>query len=626
MTCDNSIHPDDQVSKQQAPLNGRFDSGSEPLGSNEANTNVHGQNGDKTDISGRSDAQSAPAPVDLPERKVEQEYHPQNKAQHSRNASVKSIKRGSTEESRSSKDTVRSRAFSGAGEAVGVSEWSHQQLAPHEEAEEKKDDVVGWQDMPSYAKWDMFNDDGKLIAKARPPEEEEENPYAGLGGAGKGYTRVQVDEDAKSTTSLDDNTAYLFKEQSTNALDEDEDARDPLQQMQATKDLLNDNQKIAYVGLVRLAMAEMLKFLEGLEKTRANRKSIDLALESFMMWTQKMMLRLYGHMELDAKEQVMIEQLAEHGLRPGDLTPSLMENARVKNPMQDEHEAEGEKKDGRPSEDPVDRTEVEKHDKPPSLSEDQPPPNYQEHDDPEVQMPSQLPESESIDIDLRWTVLCDLFLVLIADSMYDARSRTLLERVGNFLEVSAIDICRFEKRVTDALEMQEAKEKEKWNEDEHVECRRKLAKKRRLMMMGLATVGGTLVIGLSGGLLGPVIGAGLAAGFTTIGVSGTSGFLAGAAGAAIVGTGSAAAGGFMGAKASNRRTGAVSTFEYRPLYNNKRVNLILSIAGWLNGKVDDPRLPFSTVDPVMGDLYALWWEPEMLTSMGQTLTILATEV
>ena len=216
--------------------------------------------------------------------------------------------------------------------------------------------------------------------------------------------------------------------------------------------------------------------------------------------------------------------------------------------------------------------------------------------------------------------------MLIADSLYDARSRTLLERVGSFLKVPVIDICRFEKRVTDALEMQEAREKEKWNENEHIETRRKLAKRKRMIMMGLATVGGTLVIGLSGGVLGPVIGAGLAAGFTTIGVTGTSGFLAGAAGAAIVGTGSAAAGGIMGAKASHRRTGAVTTFEYRPLYNNKRVNLILTIAGWLNGKVDDPRVPFSTVDPIMGDLYSLWWEPEMLTSMGQTLTILATEV
>ena len=245
---------------------------------------------------------------------------------------------------------------------------------------------------------------------------------------------------------------------------------------------------------------------------------------------------------------------------------------------------------------------------------------------PEVQTPSQLPHTAKIDIDIRWTVLCDLFLVLIADSVYDARSRVLLERVGKDLEVAWIDICRFEKRVTDSLEMQQQAEKENWNEEEHLEARRKMALKRRYVMMGLATVGGGLVIGLSAGLMAPLIGAGLATGFTAIGVGGTSSFLAGAGGAAIITSGAAASGSYMGGRAANRRTGAVKTFEYRPLHNNKRVNLIVTISGWMSSKVDDVRLPFSTVDPVMGDIYSILWEPEMLTSMGDTINILATEV
>ena len=82
----------------------------------------------------------------------------------------------------------------------------------------------------------------------------------------------------------------------------------------------------------------------------------------------------------------------------------------------------------------------------------------------------------------------------------------------------------------------------------------------------------------------------------------------------------------MGGKAAGRRTGAVKTFEYRPLHNNKRVNLIVTISGWMTSKNDDVRLPFSTIDPVMGDIYSILWEPEMLTSMGDTINILATEV
>jgi hypothetical protein len=45
----------------------------------------------------------------------------------------------------------------------------------------------------------------------------------------------------------------------------------------------------------------------------------------------------------------------------------------------------------------------------------------------------------------------------------------------------------------------------------------------------------------------------------------------------------------------------------------------------MNGKIDDVRLPFSTVDPIMGDIYSIYWEPEMLQSMGDTISILATE-
>lgn len=181
-------------------------------------------------------------------------------------------------------------------------------------------------------------------------------------------------------------------------------------------------------------------------------------------------------------------------------------------------------------------------------------------------------------------------------------------------------------RVTDALEMQEEAEKETWDESEHMENRRKANLKQKYMIMGLATVGGGLVIGLSAGLLAPVIGAGLAAGLTTVGLSGTSAFLGGVGGTALIASSATIGGSAIGMKASHRRTGAVQTFEYRPLHNNKKLNLIVTVSGWMTGKVDDVRLPYSTVDPIMGDIYSVLWEPEMLRSMGDTINILATEV
>ena len=510
----------------------------------------------------------------------------------------------------------------------GVSQWSHQALAPQKADQINRDHEDDWQDMPAIADYDLYDDNGKLIAREANSLDDEGNAYAGLGGAGKGYTRVQIDEDAHSATSMDDNTSYLFKNKGTNDTEDDDEQRDPLAQMQATKDLLTEGQRIAYVGVTRLAMAEMVKELENIEGTKSTKKELRVTVDSMKMWSQQMMVRLYAHMEINSSEQVMIEQLAEHGVQPADLTPALMQNSRVKNPMAEESsnnrqsisspEVNGELRSEQSPEAPQSKE-----------ADDELPPAYRERDGmdmPAVRTPSELPTTTNIDIDLRWTVLCDLFLVLIADSIYDSRSRVLLERVGKSLVVPWLEICRFEKRVTDALEMQEAASKETWDEAEHMENRRKLALKRKYVMMGLATVGGSLVIGLSAGLLAPVIGAGLAAGFTTIGVAGTSGFLAGAGGTALITSGAVVTGGTIAVRASHRRTGAVQTFEYRPLHNNKRVNLIVTISGWMNGKVDDVRLPYSTVDPIMGDMYSLLWEPEMLQSMGQTINILATEV
>lgn len=524
-----------------------------------------------------------------------------------------------------------------SAQPAGFSEYSHQQLAPKAPEEPKEeDDDGGWQTMPAYARYDMYDDDNRLIAKENLEELEDMSGYGNVGGAAKGYTRVIMDEDIESVTSMDDNTAYLFKEKTTTLDDEDEAARDPLAQMQTTKRLLTEGQRIAYVGLVRLAIVDTAKRFTKLERNKNTKKVLDMAQETTQMWSQKMMVRLYSHMEVNESEQIMIEQLAEHGVVPADLTPALMQNARVKNPAAAESSTSVKDADSaRPSvSSPRPESTFEKGKSTSDLGIDDddylassPPPytNHEGNDLPAVRTPSQLPTTSSLDIDLRWTILCDLFLVLIADSVYDARSRQLLEHVGKNLSVDWLEICRFEKRVTDALEMEEEANKENWNEDDHMESRRKKARNRRLALMGLATVGGSLVIGLSAGLLAPLLGAGLAAGFTTIGVAGTGGFLAGAGGAAIVTTTGVVTGGTIGVRAANRRTGSVKTFEYRPLHNNKRVNLIVTVAGWMNGKLDDVRLPFSTVDPIMGDIYSIHWEPEMLRSMGDTINILATE-
>ncbi|KAL4922741.1 hypothetical protein BDW62DRAFT_2487 [Aspergillus aurantiobrunneus] len=529
------------------------------------------------------------------------------------------------------RNSTSSRPDHTAKKEIPMSEWSHQRLHEHKQEnhpEQEESDDGDWKDMTALDEFDLYDDYGRLVARGA-KQEDDEAVYEGLGGAGRGYTRVQLDDDADSINSLDEDTSYLFKESAATAAGyEGEELRDTLSQLQATKDLLTESQKIAYVGVVRLTIFNMVMDMERAPASKSARKRKQKAVDSMRGWGQAMMARLYSHMDINPAEQVMIEQLAEHGVQPDDLVRPLMENARVKNPLAEEAESSKKSlssttstnwKDGERS---SLSTEINRS------SETNSPPPYDAHQEghvPEVQAPSELPTSEKIDIDIRWTVLCDLFLVLISDSSYDSRSRTLLEKVGATMEVSWLQIAKFEKRVIDALEMQEEAEKETWDESEHMEKRRKSALKRKYMIMGLATVGGGLVIGLSAGLLAPVIGAGIAAGFTTIGVGGTSAFLGGAGGTALIASGATLTGSSIGLRASHRRTGAVQTFEYRPLHNNKRFNLIVTVSGWMTGNVDDVRLPYSTVDPIMGDIYSVLWEPEMLKSMGETINILATE-
>ena len=182
---------------------------------------------------------------------------------------------------------------------AGISGWSHQALAPHRTEVEEHKQEDEWQDMPAFAPYDIYNDDGKLVAREERDSDGEGNAYEGLGGAGKGYTRVQVDEDALSATSMDDNTNYLFKAPCTNEAIEDEEQRDASAQLQATKDLLTEGQRIAYVGVTRLALALIVKELDDVERTKGTKKESKMAVESMKMWSQEMMLRLYAHMEID---------------------------------------------------------------------------------------------------------------------------------------------------------------------------------------------------------------------------------------------------------------------------------------------------------------------------------------
>lgn len=512
------------------------------------------------------------------------------------------------------------------------SEWSHQQ-ATHSPAldqidfvpqDTNLDDGGEWQDMPAIAEHDIYDDDsGRIVAHAVRLTEEN------VASKAKGYSRVQGDDDARSLDSVDEQTDHLFNTSGNNTGLDDEAT--VMSQLSQTKNLLTEGQRIAYIGICKLVLVSMLKEMTVFNSSKQSKGEGRFALEGMILWSQKITVRLYQHIEITPAEQLMMEQLSEHKIEAKDLAPALMTASRVSNPMRDTDETQRPPSYASDSESGPQTAELAEDSKPVSHTIEKEILNSAEisADAPTTTTDSaNLQNDEKIDLDIRWTVLFDLFLLLISDSHYDSRSRVFFIHVAEVLGVTYLELTKFEKKVTDALEVQNQENAQVSQDQENAltDTRDKSSRNRRYMLMGLATLGGGLVIGLSAGLLAPVIGAGLGAGFASIGVSGATSFLAGTTGAALITTSGVVTGSTIATRSAAKRVSSVKTFEFKPLYDNRRVNLLITIPGWLAGKEDDVRLPFSTVDPVMGDICSVLWEPELLRTFQATGNILATEV
>lgn len=461
-----------------------------------------------------------------------------------------------------------------------------------------------WEPMPTVGSYEVYDDKNNLLQ-----EIENEGDTGAKDAAASGYTRVSNNDDTASITSLDDKTDFLFDQHKpTDEVNSDF-------QMAATKNMLTDEQRIAYAGLFRLTLAEIAN------KVRTHGSNSSVEVEALQKWGSKIVLRLYNHLGLSNEEQLMIESLATHNLQAEDLTPCLKRLQKVKpNGEIDVYQPDATTKVTNKQETVDGNTKTENI----NVTEE---PVYDDEVDAD-ELHEDLPKSseiaEGMEVDVKWTLMCDLFLILLAEGSYDSRSRTALMIIADKLGIASNEVAQFERKVTDVLQIDDSANQD-WTEEDIIENRRRKALRKKYAYVGLATVGGGLVIGLSGGLLAPVVGAGLAGALGTIGISGTAGFLAGAGGTALITTASTAVGATVGSRAMLKRAGHVKTFEFRPIFNNNRVNLIITVSGWMTGKYDDVRLPFSTIDPLMGDVLSVHWEPEMMRSLGQTINILATE-
>lgn len=148
---------------------------------------------------------------------------------------------------------------------------------------------------------------------------------------------------------------------------------------------------------------------------------------------------------------------------------------------------------------------------------------------------------ETVTIDIRWTIILDLFLLLTTEDIYDSRSRTLLQAISEELGLEWFDVVRMEKEISEQLQINDVADTLIHNSE--ITGRKKTNYKKRLALMGVATVGGGFIIGLSAGLLAPLIATGLGAAFGGLGLAGSTAFLGSAGGTALITTGGVVTGG-----------------------------------------------------------------------------------
>ncbi|XP_052450355.1 transmembrane and coiled-coil domain-containing protein 4 [Carassius gibelio] len=206
----------------------------------------------------------------------------------------------------------------------------------------------------------------------------------------------------------------------------------------------------------------------------------------------------------------------------------------------------------------------------------------------------------------------DLVSFSVKDGHYDARARVLIRHVSCLLRVTQQQLEDFEETLGEKLREAVEESEEESSRRQKKERGRKL---RRYLLIGLATVGGGTVIGVTGGLAAPLVAAGAGA---VLGAGGAA-VLGSATGIAIMASMFGAAGAGLTGYKMNKRVGAIKEFEFLPMSSGKHLHLTIAVTGWLcSGKYSSFQAPWSSLG-ACGEQYCLKWESRYLLELGSIL-------
>ncbi|KAK2839191.1 hypothetical protein FQN49_006382 [Arthroderma sp. PD_2] len=230
-------------------------------------------------------------------------------------------------------------------------------------------------------------------------------------------------------------------------------------------------------------------------------------------------------------------------------------------------------------------------------------------------------------------IINSLLLLLLSLEHYNAHSRVLLVRMALALGLQVADVSEHEMKVAHALldsvkEMNMAEEEIKRKADQ--------TKASRRWKVGLASVAGAALIGVTGGLAAPLVAAGIGTIMGGLGLGATvvAGYLGAVAGSSIIIGGMFGAyGAKMSGRMMDRYAREVEDFAFLPLdstpkpstdptvktppSSDNRLRVTIGISGWLTEGAD-------VITPwrVLGrdsDVFALRWELHALLRLGSSL-------
>lgn len=228
-------------------------------------------------------------------------------------------------------------------------------------------------------------------------------------------------------------------------------------------------------------------------------------------------------------------------------------------------------------------------------------------------------------------ILHSVLLLLLSLEHYVSYSRVLLLRLSTSLHLPLEFLAHDESKVARVL----LTAAESMNADDETKKAADENKTGRRWKVGLATVAGAALIGITGGLAAPLLAAGLGTvmGGLGLGATAAAGYLGTLAGSSVlVGGLFGAYGGRMTGQMMDKYAREVEDFAFVPVRDHhrprkiekeyRRLRVAVGITGWLSNQ-DEVTEPWKVLGAQL-ESFALRWELEALMNLGNAMTTLVT--